>query len=307
MSTPESRQFIEALTYDDVLLVPDYSSVLPRDTDPSSKLSRNINLKIPLVSAAMDTVTEADLAISMALEGGIGIIHKNMSLEAQAAQVRIVKRSQSGMILDPITLNPEANVGDANKVMRDYKIGGIPIVDKTNKLIGIITNRDLRFQRDNTKLVSELMTKDKIITAGVGVDLTQAEDILKENKIEKLPIVDKDFKLTGLITYKDILKKIDRPNACKDEYGRLRAGAAVGVTTDIIERIEALLTAGVDVVGIDHVALGSDMDANYKPVLDSYLQLPQWIEGLKAKGLSEDEVQKLAGGNAVRVLTEVFT
>ncbi len=195
MSTPDSRQFIEALTYDDVLLVPDYSSVLPRDTDPSSKLSRNINLKIPLVSAAMDTVTEADLAISMALEGGIGIIHKNMSLEAQAAQVRIVKRSQSGMILDPITLNPEANVGDANKVMRDYKIGGIPIVDKTNKLIGIITNRDLRFQRDNTKLVSELMTKDKIITAGVGVDLTQAEDILKENKIEKLPILNKNLNL----------------------------------------------------------------------------------------------------------------
>jgi len=251
MSTPNSQLLIEALTYDDVLLIPDYSSVLPKDTDPSSKLSRNINLNIPLVSAAMDTVTEADLAISMALEGGIGMIHKNMSLEAQAAQVRIVKRSQSGMILDPITLNPEANVGDANKVMKDYKIGGIPIVDKSNKLIGIITNRDLRFQRDASKLVSELMTKNNLITAGVGIDLTQAEDILKENKIEKLPIVDKDFKLTGLITYRDILKKIDRPNACKDEYGRLRAGAAVGVTADIIERIEALITAGVDVVGID--------------------------------------------------------
>jgi IMP dehydrogenase len=251
MSKQDSRFLLEALTYDDVLLVPAYSSVLPRDTDTSSKLTRNIELKIPLVSAAMDTVTEADLAIAMALEGGIGMIHKNMTFEAQASQVRKVKRSQSGMILDPITLNKEALVGDANQVMREYKIGGIPIVDKNNVLIGIITNRDLRFQRDFSLPVSELMTKDNLITADEGVDLLKAEDILKEHKIEKLPIVDKDFKLTGLITYKDILKKRDRPNACKDEYGRLRVGAAVGVTDDLADRLEALVNAGVDVVGID--------------------------------------------------------
>jgi IMP dehydrogenase len=251
MSKQDSRFLLEALTYDDVLLVPAYSTVLPRDTDTSSKLTRNIELKIPLVSAAMDTVTEADLAIAMALEGGIGMIHKNMTFEAQAAQVRKVKRSQSGMILDPITLNKEALVGDANKVMREYKIGGIPIVDKNNVLIGIITNRDLRFQRDPSLPISELMTKDNLVTADEGVDLMKAEDILKEHKIEKLPIVDKNFKLTGLITYKDILKKIDRPNACKDEYGRLRVGAAVGVTEDLMDRLEALVNAGVDVVGID--------------------------------------------------------
>ncbi len=251
MSKQDSRFLPEALTYDDVLLVPGYSTVLPKDADPTTKLTRNIDLKIPLISAAMDTVTEADLAIAMAMEGGIGMIHKNMTYDAQAAQVRKVKRSQSGMILDPITLSKDALVGEANKVMREYKIGGIPIVDKDNILIGIITNRDLRFQRDYSIPVSELMTKDKLITATEGIDLTKAEDILKEFKIEKLPIVDKDFKLTGLITYKDILKKRDRPNACKDEYGRLRVGAAVGVTPDLIDRIEALVKAGVDAIGID--------------------------------------------------------
>jgi IMP dehydrogenase len=251
MSKQDSRFLLEALTYDDVLLVPDYSTILPRDADPTTKLTRNIELKIPLVSAAMDTVTEADMAISMALEGGIGMIHKNMTFEAQASQVRKVKRSQSGMILDPITLNKENLIGDANKVMREDKIGCIPIVDKDNTLIGIITNRDLRFQRDFSIPISELMTKDGLITAKDGVDLTKAEDILKEHKIEKLPIVDDDFKLSGLITYKDILKKRDRPNACKDEFGRLRVGAAVGVTPDLMDRIEALVDAGVDVVGID--------------------------------------------------------
>ena len=251
MSKNNSRFLLEALTYDDVLLVPDYSSVLPKEADPSSKLTRNIDLRIPLVSAAMDTVTEADLAIAMALEGGIGMIHKNMSIETQAAHVRKVKRSQSGMILDPITLREDALVSDANKVMRDYKIGGIPVVDDQNKLIGIVTNRDLRFQRDETKPIIELMTRDGLITAGEGIDLMKAEDILKEHKIEKLPIVDKDFKLTGLVTYKDILKKRDRPNACKDDYGRLRVGAAVGVSADIMDRIGALVKAGVDVVGID--------------------------------------------------------
>lgn len=242
---------LEALTYDDVLLVPDYSAVLPKDTSTTTRLTRNIELKIPLVSAAMDTVTEANMAIAMALEGGMGMIHKNMSFDAQAAHVRKVKRSQSGMILDPITLGPDAVVGDANKVMSEYKIGGIPIVDKDNKLVGIITNRDLRFQRDPHIPVKDLMTKEQMITAEEGVDLSKAEDILRNYKIEKLPIVDKDFKLTGLITYKDILKAIDRPNACKDEYGRLRVGAAVGVTPDLMDRIEALIKAGVDVVGID--------------------------------------------------------
>ncbi len=248
----DSKKFIfEALTYDDVLLLPGYSEVLPRDTDTTTQLTRNIRLNIPLVSAAMDTVTEADLAIAMALEGGLGFIHKNMDVTTQAAQVRKVKRSQSGMILDPITLNVNSTVGDADKIMRDFKIGGIPVVDGSNKLIGIITNRDLRFLKDFTQPVINIMTKENLITAEEGSDLTKAEDILQKHKIEKLPIVNKEGKLTGLITYKDILKNRDRPNACKDEFGRLRVGAAVGVTPDLLERIQALRNSGVDVVSID--------------------------------------------------------
>ncbi|GAB4230423.1 MAG: IMP dehydrogenase [Ekhidna sp.] len=241
----------EALTYDDVLLLPGYSEVLPRDTDTTAQITRNIRLNIPLVSAAMDTVTEAKLAIAMALEGGIGIIHKNMSIEKQAAQVRKVKRSQSGMILDPITLDIDAKVGDAEAIMRENKIGGIPVVDKDKKLIGIVTNRDLRFEKGMKRPVKEIMTKENLITATAEVGLNEAEAILQEHKIEKLPIVDKNGKLTGLITYKDILKNKDRPNACKDEYGRLRVGAAVGVTPDIEDRIAALVKAGVDLVSID--------------------------------------------------------
>ena len=241
----------EALTYDDVLLLPGYSEVLPRDTDTSAQITRNIRLNIPLVSAAMDTVTEAKLAIAMALEGGIGIIHKNMSIENQAIQVRKVKRSQSGMILDPITLDVNSKVGDAEAIMRENKIGGIPVVDKEKKLIGIVTNRDLRFEKGLNRPVKEIMTKENLITATAEVGLGEAEEILQEHKIEKLPIVDKDGKLTGLITYKDILKNKDRPNACKDEYGRLRVGAAVGVTPDIEDRIAALVKAGVDLVSID--------------------------------------------------------
>ena len=241
----------EALTYDDVLLLPGYSEVLPRDTDTSAQITRNIRLKIPLVSAAMDTVTEAKLAIAMALEGGIGIIHKNMSIENQAIQVRKVKRSQSGMILDPVTLDVNSKVGDAEAIMRENKIGGIPVVDKDKKLIGIVTNRDLRFEKGLSRPVKEIMTKENLITATAEVGLGEAEEILQEHKIEKLPIVDKDYKLTGLITYKDILKNKDRPNACKDEYGRLRVGAAVGVTPDIEDRISALVNAGVDLVSID--------------------------------------------------------
>jgi len=241
----------EALTYDDVLLLPGYSEILPRDTDTSTQITRNIKLNIPLVSAAMDTVSEANLAIAMALEGGMGFIHKNMPVEMQAAQVRKVKRSQSGMILDPITLSHDSVAGDAEKIMRENKIGGIPVVDTNNKLIGIITNRDLRFQKNPKRPIAEIMTTENLITANAEVGLKEAEEILKEHKIEKLPIIDKDGKLTGLITYKDILKNRDRPNACKDEYGRLRVGAAVGVTPDMLDRIEALIKAGVDVVSID--------------------------------------------------------
>lgn len=251
MSESHPKIFTEALTYDDVLLLPGFSKVLPRDANTSTLLTRNIQLNIPIVSAAMDTVTEYDLAIAIALEGGIGFIHKNMSVAAQAEQVRKVKRSQSGMILDPITLGEDATVSDANMIMREFKIGGIPIVDKDNILIGIITNRDLRFQNDNGIPITHIMTRENLITAPEGCDLSEAESILQEHKIEKLPIVDKDGKLTGLITYKDILKKKDRPNACKDDFGRLRVGAAVGITRDLMERIGALIKAGVDVVSID--------------------------------------------------------
>ena len=247
----DDKFLFEALTYDDVLLLPGYSEVLPRDTDTTSLITRNISLNIPFVSAAMDTVTEANLAIAMALEGGLGFIHKNMPAEKQAAQVRKVKRSQSGMILDPITLAHDSVAGDAEKIMREHKIGGIPVVDANKKLIGIITNRDLRFQKNMKRPISEIMTKENLITAQVEVGLKEAEEILQEHKIEKLPIVDKEGKLTGLITYKDILKNKDRPNACKDEYGRLRVGAAVGVTPDMNDRIQALINAGVDVVSID--------------------------------------------------------
>ncbi|WKN32619.1 IMP dehydrogenase [Porifericola rhodea] len=251
MMTDTSKFLYEALTYDDVLLVPDYSEVLPRNTDTSTLLTKNIRLNIPLVSAAMDTVTEFELAISIALSGGIGFIHKNMSIDAQAHQVRKVKRSQSGMILDPITLDINATVFDAKTIMRENKIGGIPVVDKDRRLLGIITNRDLRFLKDLKQPVKDIMTRENLVTAELGVGLEKAEDILQEYKIEKLPIIDKDGKLSGLITYKDILKNKDRPHACKDEYGRLRVGAAVGVTHDILDRVKMLKSAGVDIISID--------------------------------------------------------
>ncbi|AGA77382.1 IMP dehydrogenase [Echinicola vietnamensis] len=251
MNLNTDKFLFEALTYDDVLLVPGYSEVLPRDTNTSTQLTKKIRLNIPLVSAAMDTVTEAELAIAIALEGGLGFVHKNMTIDQQAAQVRKVKRSQSGMILDPITLQVDAKVKDAEAIMREYHIGGIPVVDKDRNLKGIITNRDLRFIKDQQKPVKEIMTVQNLITAKAGITLEQAEEILQEHKIEKLPIVDEENRLTGLITYKDILKRKDKPNACKDEYGRLRVGAAVGVTADIVERVQALKDAGVDVVSID--------------------------------------------------------
>ncbi len=251
MMTDASKFLYEALTYDDVLLVPSYSEVLPRDTDTTTQLTRNIRLNVPLVSAAMDTVTEAKLAIAIALTGGLGFIHKNMPADMQAYQVRKVKRSQSGMILDPITLHINATVSDAKAIMRENKIGGIPVVDADRKLLGIVTNRDLRFLKDMQQPVREIMTRQNLITADPGISLDEAEGILQEHKIEKLPIIDKDQRLSGLITYKDILKNKDRPHACKDEFGRLRVGAAVGVTPDILERVEMLKNAGVDVVSID--------------------------------------------------------
>ena len=251
MNLNTDKFLFEALTYDDVLLVPGYSEVLPRNTNTSTQLTKKIRLNIPLVSAAMDTVTESELAIAIALEGGIGFIHKNMSTEQQAAQVRKVKRSQSGLILDPITLQVNAKVRDAQAIMSEYSIGGIPVVDEERNLKGIITNRDLRFIKDPNVLIKDIMTKQNLITAKAGISLEQAEEVLQEYKIEKLPIVDDEYKLSGLITYKDILKRKDKPNACKDEYGRLRVGAAVGVTADIVERVEALIAAGVDVVSID--------------------------------------------------------
>lgn len=241
----------EALTYDDVLLLPAYSEVLPREVDTSTFLTQKIQLNIPLLSASMDTVTEFEMAIAIAKEGGMGIIHKSMSIEKQAEQVRKVKRYQSGLILDPITLPPDANIGEAKRLMLEHRIGGIPVIDNDKNLLGILTNRDLRFQKDNTVLVKEVMTKENLITALEDTDYQKAEEILQEYKIEKLPITNGKGKLVGLITYKDILKKKDMPWACKDDYGRLRVGAAVGNTADLLPRVEALLKAGVDVISID--------------------------------------------------------
>lgn len=241
----------EAFTFEDVLLVPAFSEVLPREVDISTQLTRDIKINAPIISAAMDSVTEYELAIAMAREGGIGIIHKNMSIGAQAEQVRNVKRSESGMIIDPVTLRGDAIVQDALDLMKKYKIGGIPIVDDSRKLIGILTNRDLRFENNTKKPVTDIMSKDSIITATEGTDLEQATEILQKYKIEKLPVVDDQNKLVGLITYKDILKVENYPNASKDSHGRLRVGAAVGVTSDTMERIQALVNTYVDVICVD--------------------------------------------------------
>ena len=245
-----SAQISEGLTYDDVLVIPDYSEVLPSKVDTTTHFTKNIKLNIPIVSAAMDTVTEAAMAIAIAQEGGIGVLHKNMSIENQAQEVRKVKRSESGMILDPITLPVEAKVGDALDIMQEHSIGGIPIVNKKSKLAGIVTNRDLRFEKDLSLPIKKIMTTDNIITTEIS-DLENAEQILQENKIEKLPVVNKQNKLVGLITFKDIIKNRMRPNACKDKYGRLRVVAAVGVTADVFERVAALVKVSVDAIIID--------------------------------------------------------
>ena len=241
----------EALTYDDVLLVPARSSVLPRDVDVRSRLTRRITLNVPLLSAAMDTVTESAMAIAMAREGGIGILHKNMSIAAQAEEVDRVKRSESGMILDPVTVRADQRVRDVLALMDKYKISGIPVVDGERRLIGIITNRDLRFEPDEDQPVAEIMTTEGLVTAPLGTTLAQAQKLLQKHKIEKLPVVDRQGVLHGLITFKDILKKIKHPSACKDEHGRLRVGAGVGVTADTLERVGALIKAGVDLVVVD--------------------------------------------------------
>ena len=242
---------MDGLTYDDVLLIPAYSEVLPKEVELKTKFSRHIDLNVPFVTAAMDTVTESSMAIAIAREGGIGVIHKNMTIEDQARNVAIVKRAENGMIYDPVTIRQGRTVKDALDMMADYHIGGIPVVDGENHLVGIVTNRDLRFERRLDKLIDEVMTKDNLVTTHQQTDLTAAAQILQENKIEKLPVVDRENHLVGLITYKDITKARDKPMACKDEKGRLRVAAGVGVTADTMERAEALVAAGVDAIVID--------------------------------------------------------
>ena len=251
MSFIADKIVMDGLTFDDVLLIPAYSEVLPREVDLSTRFSRNIQLNIPFVSAAMDTVTEARLAIAIAREGGFGVIHKNMSIEAQAKQVHSVKRAENGMIYDPVTINRSSTVADALALMKEYHIGGIPVVDDDRRLVGIVTNRDLRFERNEKRAIDEVMTKDGLITTTQSTDLQQATDILQQHKIEKLPVVDKDFRLVGLVTYKDITKAKDKPFACKDKLGRLRVAAGIGVTADSMERASALVEAGVDAIVID--------------------------------------------------------
>jgi IMP dehydrogenase len=246
-----SKIYTQGLTFDDVLIMPAYSEVLPREVNISTSLTKNIKLNIPLISAAMDTVSEAQLAIALAQEGGISMLHKNMSIEEQAAQVRKVKRSEAGLILDPITMFADQTLGEAIKLIKENKIGGIPIIDSGKKLVGILTNRDIRFEKNMNKKVSEVMTKDSLVTAKEGTTMQQAEDILQKNKIEKLPIISSNKQLKGLITYRDIIKYKNQPNSSKDGYGRLLVGAAIGITADVLTRVDALIANGVDVVTLD--------------------------------------------------------
>lgn len=290
----------EGLTFDDVLVLPRYSNVLPRDVKTRTRLTKNISINIPIVSAAMDTVTESRLAIAIAREGGIGMIHKNMTIEQQAKEVRKVKRSESGMILDPITLSKDDKLKDALALMTNHRIGGFPIVDENNQLIGIITNRDLRFQRNLEESIEGVMTKTNLVTAKKGTSLKEAEEILQQHKIEKLPITDDANKLIGLITFKDIQKEKNHPNASKDEFGRLMVGAAIGITSDTIERVTALVNAGVDVVTLD-TAHGHSQGVidELKKIKSSFPDLNVIVgniaTGAAAKALSE------AGADAVKV------
>lgn len=251
MSFIADRVKMDGLTFDDVLLIPAYSEVLPREVSLASRFSRNITLNVPIVSAAMDTVTEAQLAIAIAREGGLGVIHKNMPIAEQARQVHAVKRAENGMIYDPVTIRRGSTVTDALRMMSEYHIGGIPVVDDNGKLVGIVTNRDLRFERNPQRLIDEVMTSENLVTTSQATSLEEAADILQSHKIEKLPVVDANGKLVGLVTYKDITKAKDKPNACKDSLGRLRVAAGVGVTADSMERVDALVAAGVDAIVID--------------------------------------------------------
>jgi IMP dehydrogenase len=299
MSFITDKILFEGLTFDDVLLVPAYSDTLPRNVNLCTRFSRNINLNVPIVSAAMDTVTESILAIAIAREGGIGVIHKNMGIEEQAKQVKIVKRAENGMIYDPVTINVNATVGDAKQLMQEFKIGGIPVVDDRT-LVGIVTNRDLRFEECLKRPIVEVMTKEHIVTATAGTNLEMAADILQHHKIEKLPVVDDQNQLIGLITYKDITKAKDRPNSCKDDFGRLRVAAAVGVTSDTLERIEALVKADVDAIIIDtahghHIHVAETLKKAKKQFKDTDMIAGNIATGEAAQALAA------AGADGVKV------
>lgn len=288
----EDKVVSDGLTYDDVLLIPAYSEVLPRTVVLNTRFSRNINLNIPFVTAAMDTVTEATMAIAIAREGGIGVIHKNMSIEEQARQVAIVKRAENGMIYDPITIQRGKTVGDALALMSEYHIGGIPVVDNDRHLVGIVTNRDLRFELDSSKLIDEVMSSENLVTTDQQTDLSAAAKILQENKIEKLPVIGKDGRLVGLITYKDITKAKDKPMACKDEKGRLRVAAGVGVTDDTLQRMEALIKAGADAIVIDTA------HGHSKGVIDKVKEAKKHFFGV------DIVVGNVATGEAAKMLVE---
>ncbi|MBT8218757.1 MAG: IMP dehydrogenase [Bacteroidia bacterium] len=278
INSSNKNLLVQGLTFDDVLLIPAYSEVVPRDVDTSTQLTRELKLNVPIVSAAMDTVSEKTLAIAIARQGGLAFIHKNMPIEHQSDQVRSVKRSESGMIIDPVTLTKNATIGDAQELMKRYKIGGIPIIDKNDKLIGILTNRDLRFETDRTQLVSNLMTTENLITTNEGTTLEAAKTILQKYKVEKLPVVDDYGKLVGLITYKDIMKVQDYPNSSKDKYGRLMVGAAVGVGGDTYERVDALVNAYVDVICVDTA------HGHSKGVLDTVKHIKKTYPNLQVVG-----------------------
>ena len=299
-SSTFSRITRQGLTYDDVLLVPAHSTVLPRDVDIRSRLTPEITLNTPIMSAAMDTVSEYRLAIALAREGGMAMLHKNMSIEDQAEHVRLVKRSESGMIVDPLTLPKDARVSDAQELMSKHRIGGIPITDENGKLIGIVTNRDLRFETSMTKKLGEIMTRENLITASEGTTLEKAEEILQRNKVEKLPIVDKNYKLVGLITFKDIEKKVSFPHACKDELGRLRVGAAVGVAGETMDRVAALVDSGVDVITVDTAHGHSEgVLKTIKQIRKEYKELALVGGNIATRAAAEALVA--AGANIVKV------
>jgi len=300
MSLSNLNKVREGLTFDDVLLVPAFSQVLPKDVSLKTRFTRNIDLNTPIISAAMDTVTESQLAIAIAQQGGIGVIHKNMTISEQALEVRKVKRSESGMILDPVTLSEKATVGDALVLMKENKIGGIPVVDDAKKLKGIVTNRDLRFEKINDRPIKEVMTSANIVTANENTDLTTAEGILQANKIEKLPVVDSNNKLIGLITYRDIIKVKQYPNSCKDSFGRLRVAAAVGVTNDTLERVDALVEAGVDAIVIDTAHGHTEgVVGKLKEVKNKYKQLQVVVGNIATPEAAKYLVE--AGADAVKV------